>query len=81
MLPFLKNRQEGSASGNAEDDPIERKHDDDYDMLDAVAQDVLAAIAKKDVAMLKAALQSLCEHIQDQDIQQDQSMMGDGDDD
>ncbi len=74
-LPFLKNK-EGSASSPAES--IERKPDDEpsYDTVDAVAEDILAAVASKDVSRLKAALQSLIEHIQDLDSAQDQTNMG-----
>lgn len=72
MLPFLKNRDEGGASGPAES--IERKPDEggDYDTLDAVAEDLLKAIEKKDAALLKSALSSLCDHIQAQDVAQDE---------
>ncbi len=74
MLPFLKNKQEGSVSGPIESQ--ERKHDDGFDMLGAVADDLLAAIEKKDKGALKAALEALCEHIQDLDSEQDQLMEG-----
>lgn len=75
MLPFLKNRDEGGMSGPAE--VVERKPDDDgeYDMLDAIAEDLLSAVEKKDKSLLKSALSALCEHLQSMDSQQDQSMM------
>ncbi len=73
MLPFLKNK-EGGGLGESDDEPIERKHDDDYDMLDAVAQDILAAIERKDAKLLKEALSGLCQHIAEQDQEQDQPM-------
>ncbi len=70
MLPFLKNRDDGVGQGPVE--TVERKPDDDsYDMLDAVAEDILAAIEKKDAGALKAALSSLCDHIQSLDQEQD----------
>lgn len=74
MLPFLKNR-EGGASAPIE--TIERTPDEpaDYDMLDAVAEDLLAAIAAKDKGLLKSALASLCDHIQGMDMAQDQEML------
>jgi len=74
-LPFLKNK-EGSASSAVES--VERKPDDEpsYDTVDAVAEDILSAVASKDVKLLKAALQSLIEHIQDQDTAQDEQTMG-----
>lgn len=73
MLPFLKNKDDGVGVG-----PVEtkrREHDEDMDMLDAVASDVLDAVKKGDKKLLKAALEALCEHIQALDIEQDQ--MGD----
>ncbi len=71
MLPFLKNRDDGVGVGPAE--TKERKPDEgaDFDMLDAVAEDLLAAIEKKDKGMLKSALASLVDHIQSQDAEQD----------
>ena len=41
----------------------EREHDESFDMLGAVASDLLSAIEKKDKGALKAALEALCEHI------------------
>lgn len=72
MLPFLKNQQEGSASSEVE--PITRKHDDDFDMVDAIAEDMLDAMEKKDRGRLKAALQALCEYIREEDMEQDQAI-------
>lgn len=74
MLPFLKNRDDGVGVG-----PIETKtrdHDDGFDMLGAVADDMLNAVKKGDKAALKAALEALCDHIQSLDSEQDQTMMG-----
>lgn len=78
MLPFLKNRDDGVGVGPIE--TIERKPDDgdSFDMLDAVAEDLLAAIEKKDKKLLKAALAALCEHIQDEDEAQDAAQMPEG---
>jgi hypothetical protein len=67
-LPFLK-RSEGSASS-----PVEtrvREHDEDFDMLDAIAGDVLDAVQKGDKAMLKDAFGALVDHIQSLDAVQD----------
>ncbi len=74
MLPFLKNRDDGVGVGPVE--TRERKPDEDpeYGMLDAVAEDLLEAVKKGDVELVKAALVSLCQHIQEQDAEQDQSM-------
>ncbi len=72
MLPFLKNRQEGAMSG--EDEPLKRDHDEGFDMLEAVAGDILEAIKAGDKSRLKAALGALVEHIQSEDQEQDQEM-------
>ncbi len=77
MLPFLKNRSEGAASSHVE--TLERKPDDDipgFDLLSAVAEDILKAVEKKDHKLLKEALEALCEHMQDVDMEQDQQMAG-----
>ncbi len=74
MLPFLKHRDDGL--GVAPVESKERKHDEDFDMLGAVAEDILQAIEKKDKAGLKAALGALCEHIQELDEEQDQMTGG-----
>lgn len=74
MLPFLKNRSDGSASTPVE--TLERDHDEGFDMLDAVAGDILDAIKKGDKAMLKDALGALVDHIQSEDVEQDQEVTG-----
>lgn len=77
MLPFLKNRDDGVGVG-----PVETKErkpdgaDASFDMLEAVADDLLKAIEKKDKGLLKEALAALCEHIQDLDAEQDSQMEG-----
>ena len=71
-LPFLRTK-EGSASSPVE--TVERKADeeklDDMDMLQACAEDMIQAIEKKDVSMLKEALSALVSHIQLLDEEQD----------
>jgi hypothetical protein len=76
MLPFLKKAKEAGVSMPVE--AIERKPDDEpsYDMLDAVCDDMMQAIEKKDKGLLKSALQSLCEHLQDMDQKQDENLKG-----
>ncbi len=72
-LPFLKNRDDGASM------PVEtkeREHDDTYDTLDAVADDMLAAFKKGDKGALKAALSAFADHIQSQDVAQDELTMG-----
>ena len=74
-LPFLKNRQEGAASGPV--DTIKREPDEpaDYDMLDAVAEDMMEAFNRRDTTALKTALSALIEHLQSQDEKQDEQTM------
>ena len=74
MLPFLKNRMEGSASGPVEivkREPDEAPPGEDWDMLDAVASDLLEAFEKKDRTLLKEALAALCMHIAEADEKKD----------
>ncbi len=73
MLPFLKNQQEANASSEG-DDPVTRKHDDDFDMLDAIAEDMMEAYEKKDRGRLRAALDALCDYLKEEDMEQDQSI-------
>ena len=75
MLPFLKNRQEGGAAAAVE--TKERKPDEpsEYDMFDAVAEDILLAVEKKDKSLLKDALSAFADHLQDMDQEQDQQLM------
>lgn len=72
MLPFLKNRDEAAASGPVE--TKEREHDEDFDLLGAVASDLLRAVESKDAKLLRGALEAFCEYIQDLDAAQDQTM-------
>lgn len=71
MLPFRKNDDDGIAMG--EDDPIKRKPDDDGDfgMLDACAEDILHAVKKDDISLLKEALKAFADHIKQEDVEQD----------
>ncbi len=78
MMPFLKNRKEGAMSDP--DDPIKRKPDggedaEEFGILDAIAEDMIEATSKNDKALLKAALQSLCDHIRDEDQEQDEDLI------
>lgn len=72
MLPFLKDREGGV------DLPVDRKKmgpKGDYDLLSAVADDMLAAVKAGDSALLKEALTSLMNYIQDFDEEQDHQTM------
>lgn len=76
MLPFLKERHEGSMSG-AVDEKLMRTPDEgeeDFGMVDAIADDLMEAIHKKDKKLLKEALEAFVEHIQSQDEIQDQEV-------
>lgn len=64
MLPFLKNR-DGAAASPVE--TKEREHDETYDIVDAIAEDFKAG-------RFKEAIQSLIDHIQALDVEQDQEM-------
>lgn len=73
MLPFLKDRHEGSMSSPVES--IKREPDEgseSFEMLDAVVDDMLEAVKKNDKRLLKGALEALIEHIQSADEIQDQ---------
>ncbi len=75
--PFMK-KKEGSMSMPADHIRMGGSEDEDYEyeMLDAVAEDFLIAIERKDKRMLKSALQSLCDHIMSIDEEQDSKLMG-----
>jgi hypothetical protein len=74
MLPHLRHRDDGGSAGPVETVKREPDEGEDYGTLDAVADDLLAALEKKDRARVKAALQSLVDHIQSADIAQDEAM-------
>jgi hypothetical protein len=65
MLPFLKDK-EGSASVDV--DPIKRKPDEDqeYDMLESAAEDLISAIHSKDVKAVCSALRAAFELVDSQ---------------
>lgn len=75
MLPFLKNKHEGGMSGPVE--IVERETDegsDSFEMIDAIADDILSAVSSKNKKLLKAALEALVEHIKEEDVIQDESL-------
>ena len=72
MLPYLKFKQESSASGGDNETEHRRPDDTDFDMLDAVCNDMMEAIDRKDRTLLKDALTSLIIHIQTLDAEQDE---------
>ena len=80
MIPFLKKRDESSAYSMGEDEATKmRKPDDDkeeeYGLIDAIAEDMMDAFRKKDMSLLKDSLRALCDYIQDEDELQDQEQM------
>ena len=72
MIPFLKHKEEGAASAMDEDENTKRRssddehEEDDNEMLDAIAEDMLGAIARKDKGLMKESLDALCEYIRDE---------------
>jgi hypothetical protein len=67
MLPFLKDHHEGAASM-----PVAHKEpEEQFDMLDAISDDLLTAIHSADKKLLKATLGALLEHIREIDERQD----------
>ncbi len=66
MLPFLKNRE--GASSVTPTDTITRDHDETFDMLGAVADDMLSAIKAGDKSALKEALSAFADHVRSEDI-------------
>lgn len=75
MLPFLKERHEASMSGPVESKERKSDNGENFGMLDAIVDDLLEAVHKKDKKMLKAALELLIEHIQEADEEQDHEEM------
>ncbi len=68
MLPFMKKKMEGGMSEDL-------REEDEYGALDAVAEDILSAVAKKDVSRLRAALEAFKDAIMAEDEIQDQSLL------
>lgn len=69
MLPWKKHQDDGVGVGPSETKKV--SDDGELDMLSAVADDLLAAIEKKDRSLLKEALGALVDHIQYLDYEQD----------
>lgn len=76
MIPFLSKKDEKSQD-SAVTGVIKRKPDDgeEMHMLEAVAEDMLAAMKANDKEMLKQALEALVEHIKEEDEQSDQQLL------
>lgn len=75
MLPFLKDRHEASMSGPMEHVKREPDGEAPFEMLDAIVEDMLEAIHKKDKKLLKSTLEALLEHVQELDEVQDSEEM------
>lgn len=65
MLPFLKKHDEST--------PISQEVDVSmgFDILDAIAEDMIVAVHTKDKGLLKSALEAFKEELQSQDEIQD----------
>lgn len=75
MLPFLKKKEGSAAMG--EDEPTQKRMGEDeeeYGMLDAIAEDMLDAMSKKDKDLMKSALEALCDYVRQEDEEQDQEL-------
>jgi hypothetical protein len=73
MLPHLRHKDDGVGVGPVETQRRKPDEGEDYGTLDAIFDDLSAALEKRDRARGKAALQSLCEHIQAMDAEQDEA--------
>ena len=75
MLPYLRNNKETGMVDSEE--TVERKPDrDNFDIFDALADDMLKAVERRDKDMLKSVLAALCTYLENRDEDQDQNMMG-----
>lgn len=77
MLPFMKLKNEAAA--NADDEPT-KLGEHDYEMIDAIAEDMMEAFQKKDKGLLRSAIEALCEYIKDEDESQDDELQPDSED-
>lgn len=80
MIPFLKNRDDASAYSQGEEDATLRRQpdqdgDEDYGLVDAIAEDMMEAFHKKDKSLLKESIRALCDYIENKDEIQDQEQM------
>ncbi len=67
MLPFLQDKDGVIAQ------PL--NDSENFGTLDAIAKDMMEAFHKKDEHTLKLALESLCEHLKEEDSYQDQQSL------
>ena len=74
MLPYLRNDKE---TGMVDDDQsVERKPDrDNFDIFDALADDMLKAFERRDKDMLKNVLSAFATYLENKDEEQDQMEM------
>jgi hypothetical protein len=62
MIPFLKRSQDASASAPIESERLETvESSDDYDSLEAAAEDLIAAVHSKDAKAVCVALRAAFE--------------------
>lgn len=73
-LPFLKRSNEASASAPIESERLKTvEGSESYDTIDAVVTDLIQGIHSKDQSMVKDALKSLIDCIQEADEKEDNS--------
>lgn len=71
MIPFLKKKQEAGISTGPDEIKMRSPDEDSFELLDAIVEDMLEAFHKKDKKLLKMALESLIDHIKEEDEIQD----------
>jgi hypothetical protein len=71
MIPFLKTKNNADVGIPIKADIIHVDNHDEYNLLDAVVEDIFEAFLKKDKRMLKMALEALIDHIKEEDEIQD----------
>lgn len=59
MLPFLKHDKDAGTTTLPES--VKRDHDEDYDMLESAAEDLMSAVHSKDIKGIASALRAAFE--------------------
>jgi hypothetical protein len=74
MTPFLKKKQEASVSMAPETITLSDEGEKPFELLDAIVEDMIEAVHKKDKGLLKGALEALMDHMKEEDEVQDMAM-------